>query len=396
MSNEIPFKSKNKEEIFKILKDKQIPTLSELKKKYAKAFAINSTEVIIESNEDNEPKEIDENDFDYDYLMNMNIWSLTSVKVKELNDNIDKDKEQYDFLEKNPVINLWKLDIEEFTLLYQKLIDEIEGKNTEIDKKIKTMKSRAISMKKGKRVNGTQKKGGKKTKKNEDSFLDDDESEESDDEDEYSEYSDSEDDSSKKNKKKNGKTNNKKVSSKQSSSKDENEININENEESEKEEEKANAKKSKSKATKTSTSKKKNSTSKKSGAKQKEESKEEEDVNPVTKNLLKVLQVDSKNVPKGDASNIDMSKLSLKERLALRAKQGKIEEYFTALNKKEEIKVNDEDDLKDATNENNINDFLQKKTQPEKRKRLVKGSSSKKKNLINDSDDDGDEDYDMN
>ena len=399
LSNEIPFKSKNKEEIFKILKDKQIPTLSELKKKYAKAFAINSTEVIIESNEDNEPREIDENDFDYDYLMNMNIWSLTSAKVKELNDNIDKDKEQYDFLEKNPVINLWNLDIEEFTLLYQKLIDEIEGKNTEIDKKIKTMKSRAISMKKGKRVNGTKKKGGKKTKKNEDSFLDDDESEGSDDEDEYSEYSDSEDDSSKKNNKKNGKTNKKKVSSKLSSSKDENEINIKENEESEEEEEeKVNTKKSKSKATKTSTSasKKKNSTSKKSGSKQKEESKEEEDVNPVTKNLLKILQVDSKNVPKGDASNIDMSKLSLKERLALRAKQGKIEEYFTALNKKEEIKVNDEDDLKDATNENNINDFLQKKTQPEKRKRLVKGSSSKKKKVINDSDDDGDEDYEMN
>ena len=124
--------------------------------------------------------------------------------------------------------------------------------------------------------------------------------------------------------------------------------------------------------------------------------KEEEDVNPVTKNLLKVLQVDSKNVPKGDASNIDMSKLSLKERLALRAKQGKIEEYFTAWNKKEESKVNDEDDLKDATNENNISDFLQKKTQPEKRKRLVKGSSSKKKKVINDSDDDGDEDYEMN
>ena len=365
LNNEIPFKSsKNKEELFKILKAKQIPTLSELKRQYAKAFEIRSTEIIV--NYDEEKPIFDENDFDYDYLMNMNIWSLTAAKMEELKNTIEKDQEEYDFLNNNSVLNLWKLDIEQFTQSYKAVLDELDGKSTEIEQKIRTMKNKAaVSKKKGKKTNGG-KKNGKKRKKSDD-FIDDDEEEESDEseEEEYSVYSDS--DNSKKKKQKN--------TSKRSSKKNTSDIDIDEEKEKKK-----------------STDKKGKSTSKKGSTNKKEKKEEEEEINPISRNLLKTLQIDSNNVDV-DMKEADITKLSLKERLALRAKQGRIDEYVNALNKKEEINVNNIDKaLKEETTDNIVNDFLQNKTKPEKKKRLVKGSSSKKNKKILDDD----EDYDIN
>ena len=133
--------------------------------------------------------------------MNMNIWSLTAAKMEELKSTIEKDQEEYDFLNNNSVLNLWKLDIEQFTQSYKAVLDELDGKSTEIEQKIKTMKNKAaVSKKKGKKTNGG-KKNGKKRKKSDD-FIDDDEEEESDEsEEEYSIYSDS--DNSKKKKQNN-------------------------------------------------------------------------------------------------------------------------------------------------------------------------------------------------
>ena len=79
----------------------------------------------------------EENDLDYDYLMTMNIWSLTPEKINELDNLISKERNEYETLNKNSPSDLWKEDLEKFIIEYDKIINEIEGKNSEAENKIK-------------------------------------------------------------------------------------------------------------------------------------------------------------------------------------------------------------------------------------------------------------------
>ena len=110
LEGELPFKgTKNKKEVFKLLQSKGFTSLNELKKKYSDAFKVKSTEIVTENNDNNK-----EDVLDYDYLMNMNIWSLTYEKVNDLDETIKNQTSEYDFLSKSKPEDLWIKDLEDF------------------------------------------------------------------------------------------------------------------------------------------------------------------------------------------------------------------------------------------------------------------------------------------
>ena len=369
----INFRGKNKKEILKLLKENKLKTNKELKKIYQEAFKINSTEIIV-SNDDTEhiiEDSNEENDLDYDYLMNMNIWSLTPEKINELDNLISKERYEYDSLNKNSPSNLWKEDLEKFIDEYTKIINEIEGKNNDAEKKIKIMKNNSKVKNKKKRNSKINKK-----KKNEDSFIDDDESES-----ENEEISIYDDDESEKGNN-NLKTNDKKKNSN--------------------EKKKKNIKSTEKKTNKKSTNSKNSYSNNKSSTNIEEEiikiNEDEENLVPGASNILKKLNVKEITPTK------DKTKMSLKERLAMRAKEGKIEQYLNTLNnkeeKKEEKKNNSNNKKKNEINLDktleDIDVLLGKKTNSSNKKisnRKVKSTNKKKK--IVDDDENDDDDYEM-
>ena len=165
LEGDLPFKgTKNKKEVFKLLQSKGFTSLNELKKTYSEAFKVKSTEIVIENNNDNK-----EDVLDYDYLMNMNIWSLTHEKVNELEETIKNQTAEYDFLSKSKPEDLWIKDLEDFITVYKKVINNLDEKNKEAENKIKETRSK---------VKIKQKRKNKKTKndiknKNKDSFITD-------------------------------------------------------------------------------------------------------------------------------------------------------------------------------------------------------------------------------
>ena len=165
LEGDLPFKgTKNKKEVFKLLQSKGFTSLNELKKTYSEAFKVKSTEIVIENNNNNK-----EDVFDYDYLMNMNIWSLTHEKVNELEETIKNQTAEYEFLSKSKPEDLWIKDLEDFITVYKKVINNLDEKNKEAENKIKETRSK---------VKIKQKRKNKKTKndiknKNKDSFITD-------------------------------------------------------------------------------------------------------------------------------------------------------------------------------------------------------------------------------
>ena len=87
---------------------------SQLKNKYKAAFRILTTDF---SNET--LKEMNFNENDYDYLMNMSIWNLTSEKLVEIENLISKNKIDLESLESKSCKDMWKEDIEEFLREYE-------------------------------------------------------------------------------------------------------------------------------------------------------------------------------------------------------------------------------------------------------------------------------------
>ena len=164
LERELPFKgTKNKKEVFKLLQSKGFTSLNELKKTYNEAFKVKSTEIVVENNNDNNKEDA----LDYDYLMNMNIWSLTYEKVNELEETIKNQTNEYDYLTKCKPEDLWMKDLEEFINTYKKIINNLDEKNKEAENKIKENQSK---------VKIKYKKKNKKTKndiknKNKDSFI---------------------------------------------------------------------------------------------------------------------------------------------------------------------------------------------------------------------------------
>lgn len=119
LSGTVSFLNMSKYEVCNNLRERGFLSNSEMKKKYKNAFKINSTDIIVENpneNLDEETKEIvtSHSLSDFDYIMSMNIWSLTKDKVTELEGLIKNLKEQVAFLEANDEKSLWTSDLEEF------------------------------------------------------------------------------------------------------------------------------------------------------------------------------------------------------------------------------------------------------------------------------------------
>ena len=155
LEGELPFKgTKNKKEVFKLLKSKKLSSLNELKKKYKECFQVKSTEIVTEkTNEENDENANnnadvdvgnDDGALDYDYLMNMNIWSLTHEKVLDLEEQIKNQTKEYEYLKKSKPEDLWKEDLEEFIKLYKKIINGVNDRNKEAEQKIEQHKSKTI------------------------------------------------------------------------------------------------------------------------------------------------------------------------------------------------------------------------------------------------------------
>ena len=443
LESELPFKgTKNKKEVFKLLKSKNLSSLTELKKKYKEAFKIKSTEIVTEKmnneNEDmvnnNNNENFGEEILDYDYLMNMNIWSLTHEKVNELEEQIKNQTIEYENLKNSKPEDLWKKDLEEFISIYQKIINKVDEKNNEAEQKILKNKSKVVV--KGKRKKNQNKQNDTKNnnnsniitkkknnstkklnKKKEDSFIVSDEEEEYLSESE--EFSSSSSVSSEdfdfeekgnytiyppsgkpKNKNKENKNQNKNLKKINKENNKKEIISLDEKEENEKG--KNSTKKNNSKPGSIKKISPKNVILDDDDD---DEKVEEKEINPskVTKEgetLLKNLGIEKiKNVK-------DPTKLSLKERLALRVVNGKIDNYVNNLdNKKENTNKDNKNfeeflDLKEIQEDilNDNDQFLSKKTNRTQKAPSIKKSgktSTKKKKIIEDSEDKDDEDFEL-
>ena len=443
LESELPFKgTKNKKEVFKLLKSKNLSSLTELKKKYKEAFKIKSTEIVTEKmnneNEDMINNNINENSgeeiLDYDYLMNMNIWSLTHEKVNELEEQIKNQTIEYENLKNSKPEDLWKKDLEEFISIYQKIINKVDEKNNEAEQKILKNKSKVVV--KGKRKKNQNKQNDTKNnnnsniitkkknnstkklnKKKEDSFIVSDEEEEYLSESE--EFSSSSSVSSEdfdfeekgnytiyppsgkpKNKNKENKNQNKNLKKTNKENNKKEIISLDEKEENEKG--KNSTKKNNSKPGSIKKISPKNVILDDDDD---DEKVEEKEINPskVSKEgetLLKNLGIEKiKNVK-------DPTKLSLKERLALRVVNGKIDNYVNNLDNKKENTNKDNKNLEEFLDlkeiqEDILNDndqFLSKKTNRTQNAPSIKKSgktSTKKKKIIEDSEDKDDEDFEL-
>ena len=373
LEGDIPFKgTKNKKEVFNLLKEKGFTSLNELKKKYNDAFKVKSTEIITENNDNKEES------LDYDYLMNMNIWSLTHEKVNELEETIKNQTAEYDFLVKNKPEDLWIKDLEDFITAYKKIINNLDEKNREAEVKIKENKSKTkIKHKRKKRTKNDKSFTSSKKNKNKlkdssfiasseylsESIYDSSSSVSSEDDDytqndgDYTIYS--------ADKKQNNRTKrNKKV------------ISLDEEEEE------------------SSKYKNKERENKKTESNQKIE-KIKKSLTENEQNLLAEIGV------KEIKTATDPSKLTLRERLALRVAKGNIGPFVNKENKEnKEINspINIEEDLDIKEVEELLdNDFLGKKTKPSTKK--IKNdknggkTSTKKKKVVEDSEDYYDEDF---
>ena len=360
INGEINFKnSKNKKDIISILKKNGFKSNGELKNKYKEAFKINSTEIILNEENENENNN-DFNDNDFDYLMNLNIWNLTPEKINELEDLIKNEKIEFEKLKKSNVQEIWIKDLEMFEIEYLKILNELDGKNKETENKIKIMKEKYKDIK-------------KKRKKNKKKIIDEeseeDSSENEDKSDEMSIYSDEEDSSKKKVVKKRKINDNSNINVKS------NEKNNNNNS-SNKKNSRNNSSNKKTNNNNNNNNTKNNINNRKKKVIELNESDEEnnnnlininkeENLKPEAKSLLKNLNL--KKTPTKDKNNVDITKLPLKERLALKAKQGKIDEYLKALQKPPEIKSSNKKNKKEETKIEDdeieyVNDILGKKS----------------------------------
>jgi len=441
ISTELNFsKSKNKKETIKLLKDKGFKDINELKNIYSEAFKVNSTEVVTEeinNNNDNNNNENDENininnninninnnkdniNLNYDYLMNMNMWNLTPEKLNELEDIIKKQKEEIEFIKKHTGKDLWKKDLEIFIEEYKKIIMDVDTKNIESENKIKKMKINSIKyISNNKRKKRNSNNNNKKKNKNLDDFIVESDEESENESENYSVYDDDEDESSNKKKKKSNNNNNK--NNKNDKNKNNNKSNKKDTSNKKKTNNKKNEKINEIKKKLISSSNKKKKEKENKSINLEEENEENDsnnndnndnNLNQDAKNLLNILNVNEKKL--SNTKDIDMTKLSLKERLALKAKQGKIDDYLKNLNKnnnsnkKNNKKEEEENNNINNNNKNNnkkkesiiidddlVDDFIGKKKKSETK--LINKSSNKKKKkiVIDDDDDENDEDFEI-
>ena len=380
LNGELPFKgTKNKKEVFSQLKEKGFTSLNELKKMFSDAFKVKSTEIVTENNN----LESKEDSLDYDYLMNMNIWSLTYEKVNELEETIKNQNEEYNFLVNSKPEDLWIKDLEDFIVAYEKIINNLNEKNKEAEGKIKENKSKTKTQKKRRRTTKndissyTSSKKGRKKKKGQDSFIVDSYEEEYLSDSVYSSSSSvsSENDISRND----GEYTIYPTNKKQNNNRTKNKQKIILLDESEEEQSKKN----------------KQRENKKTESNQKIE-KIKKSLTEKEQNLLAEIGI------KEIKNSTDPSKLSLRERLALRVAKGNIGNLVSNENKEnkmeiENINLNDDLDIKEVEDMLD-NDFLGKKTKTSTKKNNLDNkktgkTSTKKKKIIDDGDDLSDEDF---
>ena len=380
----MPFKgTKNKKEVFKLLQSKGFTSLNELKKNYGEAFKVKSTEIVTENNDNNTKEDV----LDYDYLMNMNIWSLTHEKVNELEETIKNQSNEYEFLVKNKPEDLWIKDLEEFINAYKKIVNNLDEKNREADSKIKENKSKVKTRQKrrNKKANSdissiaSKTKSFKKTKKKaKDSFIASSEDVE------YLEsvYSSSSS-----------------VSSEDDMSEGDGDYTIYPNKNNQKQ-------------------KQKTTTKKQEKVISLDEEEEESDIkNRENKNLESNLKIEriKKSLTQSEQNilaeigvkkikdSLDKSKLTLRERLALRVAQGNL---GTLANKEykipNKVNINNNNELKKDLDIKEVeeildDDFLGKKTKTSTQKNSSNKkdgkASTKKKKIVEDSEDLDDEEF---
>ena len=67
---------------------------------------------------DYEEKEITS---EYNYLLNLSVYSFTLEKVEELKENILKHKNEFDELEKKDIKDIWREELDNFEEAYKKM-----------------------------------------------------------------------------------------------------------------------------------------------------------------------------------------------------------------------------------------------------------------------------------
>jgi len=121
LSGTASFLNLSKNEVCNSLREKGFLSNAEMKKKYKNAFKTHSTDIIVENQNDDNEETASHNINDYDYLMSMNIWSLTKDKVSDLENIIKTLKEEIEYLETHDEKYLWSKDLKTFINDFQVL-----------------------------------------------------------------------------------------------------------------------------------------------------------------------------------------------------------------------------------------------------------------------------------
>jgi DNA topoisomerase-2 len=119
ISGKINILQKEDDEIYQMLEENEYPKFSTKDKKENKND--------IDETENNEEKDID-NDFNYDYLLNMKIKSLTKKKIDELKKLHENKLAEYNSLYLKSDKELWKDDLIKFIELYRIKLQEYNNK----------------------------------------------------------------------------------------------------------------------------------------------------------------------------------------------------------------------------------------------------------------------------
>ena len=127
ISGEINILHKEDEEIYQMLEERGYP-------KFGKEL-------------DNEDEEnVDTSDFNYEYLLNMKIKSLTKKKIEELKNLHENKLALYNDLMSKSDKDLWKEDLENFIVAYRKNLKEYEDKMNESKPEKKVSKNIKIKV----------------------------------------------------------------------------------------------------------------------------------------------------------------------------------------------------------------------------------------------------------
>ena len=97
---------------------------------------------------EDEDQKVEINDFSYDYLLKMQIRKLTKKEVEKMKEEYENKLIEYEILNNKSEKDLWKEDLDNFEMVYKKMLEKYMQIHNEDNYKENNSKKKKISIKK--------------------------------------------------------------------------------------------------------------------------------------------------------------------------------------------------------------------------------------------------------